>query len=670
MSYTFNPFTGNLDVTPFSLDGAGKIPSDYLPSYVDDVVEYDDLAGFPGTGETGKIYVAKDTGYTYRWTGSVYVRIGSGGEVGLNLGSEGSPSLFFNGDENTGLFSPGADQVAISTNGTERLRITSDGKLGLGTSAPDDNFSVTSTAGRTTLSINADSGQDTRLSFKRNNTYRFNFITDSTDTFLIQNSSFNDIISLNQSGTVGIGGTLPASPNITLNADGKVTSEIAGIVSTNRFSTSNRIAYFRTSTTAGNQFGQIAIKGFHGAGINFLRGSTGAETSSAGIFSDVSDNLSFTTGGATERLRIDSSGNVGIGTSSPGEKLHVNGGNQNVILSGSYAANQSNKIEINNGQSGATRNAVGLELSSSGSGGYSSAVYASSGSDTRYSFIKSTPTTTTLLTANQSRLFINTSGNVGIGTTSPGHKLTIAENSANANAELAIDYTGTNPGRTGMIRFQRGGTNFGYIAGATAMLTSGNADDLGIAPTSGKNLLFGIGTSERARIDSSGRLLVGTSSIRQFGSSSYVPQILLEGTAGGNSTVGIVRNSANASGCSLSLGKSRATSVGGVAAVSDNDELVLIDFQGADGTGLIPAARIQAFVDGTPGANDMPGRLVFSVTADGASSPAEAMRIKNSRILNFANTPVYADNAAAKTGGLVDGDVYRKSDGTLMIVYT
>jgi hypothetical protein len=146
MSYTFNPFTGNLDVTPFSLDGAGKIPSDYLPSYVDDVVEYDDLAGFPGTGETGKIYVAKDTGYTYRWTGSLYVRIGSGGEVELNLGSEGSPSLFFNGDANTGLYSPGADQLAISTNATERARIDSSGRLLVGTSTALSNLSYEATS--------------------------------------------------------------------------------------------------------------------------------------------------------------------------------------------------------------------------------------------------------------------------------------------------------------------------------------------------------------------------------------------------------------------------------------------------------------------------------------------------------------------------------------------
>ena len=53
----------------------GLIPSAQLPSYVDDVVEAANLAAFPGTGETGKIYVAIDTGYTYRWSGSVYIRI-------------------------------------------------------------------------------------------------------------------------------------------------------------------------------------------------------------------------------------------------------------------------------------------------------------------------------------------------------------------------------------------------------------------------------------------------------------------------------------------------------------------------------------------------------------------------------------------------------------------
>jgi len=54
----------------------GKVPADQLPSYVDDVIEAASSSAFPSEGEKGKIYVALDTGYTYRWSGSVYVQIG------------------------------------------------------------------------------------------------------------------------------------------------------------------------------------------------------------------------------------------------------------------------------------------------------------------------------------------------------------------------------------------------------------------------------------------------------------------------------------------------------------------------------------------------------------------------------------------------------------------
>lgn len=57
------------------LDANGKVPSSQLPSYVDDVLEYADLAHFPATGETGKIYIAEDTNKTYRWSGSDYAEI-------------------------------------------------------------------------------------------------------------------------------------------------------------------------------------------------------------------------------------------------------------------------------------------------------------------------------------------------------------------------------------------------------------------------------------------------------------------------------------------------------------------------------------------------------------------------------------------------------------------
>ena len=67
-----------------TLGSDGKVPAIQLPSYVDDVLEYANLAGFPATGETGKIYVALDTNKTYRWSGSVYVYITSGAVDSVN----------------------------------------------------------------------------------------------------------------------------------------------------------------------------------------------------------------------------------------------------------------------------------------------------------------------------------------------------------------------------------------------------------------------------------------------------------------------------------------------------------------------------------------------------------------------------------------------------------
>lgn len=58
-----------------SLDETGKVPAAQLPSYVDDVLEFDNKTAFPTSGESGKIYVAKDTNKTFRWSGTAYVEI-------------------------------------------------------------------------------------------------------------------------------------------------------------------------------------------------------------------------------------------------------------------------------------------------------------------------------------------------------------------------------------------------------------------------------------------------------------------------------------------------------------------------------------------------------------------------------------------------------------------
>jgi hypothetical protein len=77
-----------------SLDAAGKVPSTQLPSYVDDVLEFANLAGFPATGETGKIYIAINTNKSYRWTGSVYVEIQASPGTTDSI-VEGSTNLYF-----------------------------------------------------------------------------------------------------------------------------------------------------------------------------------------------------------------------------------------------------------------------------------------------------------------------------------------------------------------------------------------------------------------------------------------------------------------------------------------------------------------------------------------------------------------------------------------------
>ena len=73
--------------------------------------------------------------------------------------------------------------------------------------------------------------------------------------------------------------------------------------------------------------------------------------------------------------------------------------------------------------------------------------------------------------------------------------------------------------------------------------------------------------------------------------------------------------------------------------MQDNDDLGVIDFHGNDGTDFVHAARIVASVDGTPGSNDMPGRITFLTTADAGTSPTERMRITSAgdvRVKDFS----------------------------------
>ena len=149
--------------------------------------------------------------------------------------------------------------------------------------------------------------------------------------------------------------------------------------------------------------------------------------------------------------------------------------------------------------------------------------------------------------------------------------------------------------------------------------------------------------SARATVDSSGRLLVGPTTARSNildgdGGNTLTPHLQIE-TANDDSAkaLSIIFGRNNSNGAEIVLGKHRNASVGGTTIVNDGDQLGSLTFSGSDGTNFRPAATIEASVDATPGSSDMPGRLVFSTSADGAAVPTERLRITSDGTIKLAS---------------------------------
>jgi len=113
------------------------------------------------------------------------------------------------------------------------------------------------------------------------------------------------------------------------------------------------------------------------------------------------------------------------------------------------------------------------------------------------------------------------------------------------------------------------------------------------------------------------------------------------GTGGGDTLLTIGRFSANASAPKLEFAKSRNGTIGGNTIVQDGDSCGEINWIASDGSDMISyIAQIEAEVDGTPGSNDTPGRLMFKTTADGASGATEHFRISQDGALTATDTSI------------------------------
>ena len=142
--------------------------------------------------------------------------------------------------------------------------------------------------------------------------------------------------------------------------------------------------------------------------------------------------------------------------------------------------------------------------------------------------------------------------------------------------------------------------------------------------------------TESYRIDNNGTLLVGhTASEGMF----YTGRIQVQGTNSTTSAITVKSNQNDSGGPAIVLGKSRSGSVGGNTVVQSGDEFGCIYFNGADGTDTISqGAYIRGSCDGTPGSNDMPGRLVFGTASDGESTSTERLRIDSAGAVILSNT--------------------------------
>ena len=358
-------------------------------------------------------------------------------------------------------------------------------------------------------------------------------------------------------------------------------------------------------------------------------------------------------GSESDYFTIDTSGNVGIGGNPTAVKLYVNG--QITGSSSTYALRASNGGGTDQTTIGLTRVGASTDQKS---------WELLHGTNNRFSIRTINDTYTDgqegitfqrgsgynvdsvqLSTMGSSRLYITSGGNVGIGTTTPSallHVAGVARIGANdtSDAELQIGM-GATGNRNAYIDLVGDTTHSDYGlrlirfnggANSDSSLAHRGTGTLYINCQDGGSIGFKTSDIERGRIDGSGKLLFGTTGRNNFFNSTNTAGFQFEGQGGFAS---FVRTDNDIFGAGAVFAKTRSS---GNTIVQVGDTVGILSFQGNDGSEFVECANIQAFIDGVPNANDMPGRLVFTTTPAGSTAPLERARITSTGRLGLGTT--------------------------------
>lgn len=314
-----------------------------------------------------------------------------------------------------------------------------------------------------------------------------------------------------------------------------------------------------------------------------------------GIYSPGANQVAITTSGSG-RLFVNASGNIGIGTANPVSQIHIQK---------------------------ATAGLAGLHISNSTHGSTAADGFFA-GIDDNLAYLYNYENLPIVFGTNSTeRLRIHGDGKIGIGTTETINRQLVLHD--NTLACLALQSATTGSADNDGFQLQLISSDvyiWNYENGFTA---------------------FGTNSLERMQIDSSGRLLVGTSSART--AAGITSRFQVEGSGVyDNYCVNLIANTnvGAAESPALVFSRSRGTSNGSATAVQNGDRLGSIAWTGANGSDLSNlGGLIECYIDGAVsggGANDMPGRLVFSTTADGASSPTERLRITSAGFVGIGTS--------------------------------